>query len=158
MCLMMTQTCLFYWCIGCIGQIYRTAVQEQWNRTVLYINATSVDLGPKCLQLLGMHALVSSYPYGKEKISALNTLLAQDFPDMLGEVDTKHRSGRGNKGFLLYIASRGPACFKLFTKKKKNTPKVMALPPTSANLLQLALRAYLQAMLWKSSRPSRPTQ
>ena len=36
----------------------------------------------------------------------------------------------------------GSACSKLF-------PKVMALPPTSANLLQLALRAYLQTMLWK---------
>ena len=45
----------------------------------------------------------------------------------------------------------GPACFKLFTKKKNKTPKVMALPPTSANLLQLALRAYLQTMLWKAA-------
>ena len=40
---------------------------ERWDRTVLYINATSVDLGPKCLQLLGMHALsgcnTTSYLY-----------------------------------------------------------------------------------------------
>ena len=47
------------------------------------------------MSALGMHALsgcdTSSYPYGKGKISALNTLLAQDFPglaDVLGEVGT----------------------------------------------------------------------
>ena len=48
-------------------------------------------VGPKCLQL---HALSGcAYPYGKGKVSALNTLLAQDFPglaDVLGELDTTH--------------------------------------------------------------------
>ena len=68
---------------------------EQWDGTILDINATSAHLGSKCLQLLGMHALsgcdATSYPYGKGKISALNTLLSGDFPglaDVLGEVDT----------------------------------------------------------------------
>ena len=42
------------------------------------------------------------------------------------------------------------ALFKLITKKKKQ-PKVMALPPTTANLLQHILFAYLQAMLWKAA-------
>ena len=40
-------------------------------------------------------------------------------------------------------------CFKLFTKKKK-TIKIMALPPTSANLLLHVLQAHLQVMLWKA--------
>ena len=82
--------------------------------------------------------------YGKGKISALNTLLAQDIP-RAGEVDTYH-THRSGKVRALYSqipgTSMGSACSKLF-------PKVMALPPTSANLLQLALRAYLQTMLWK---------
>ena len=62
---------------------------DWWDGTVLGINATCADLGPKCLQLLGMLALsgcdtISS----KGKISALNTLLGVDFPclyDVLGE-------------------------------------------------------------------------
>ena len=47
------------------------------------------------MQLLGMHALsgynTTSDPYGKGKISALNTLLAADFPglvDVLSEIGT----------------------------------------------------------------------
>ena len=40
------------------------------------------------------------------------------------------------------------ACFTLLTKNKKS-PKVIALPPTSSNLLLHVLRAYLQVMLWK---------
>ena len=47
------------------------------------------------------------------------------------------------------------ARFSLFTKKKKN-PKVMALPPTSANLLQHILRAHLQVMLWKAANCQGP--
>ena len=42
-------------------------------------------------------------------------------------------------------------CYSIFTKKKKN-PKVMALPPTSTNLLQHMLQAaHLQIMLWKAA-------
>ena len=41
-------------------------------------------------------------------------------------------------------------CYNIFTKKKRN-PKVMALPPTSANLLQHMLRTHLQIMLWKAA-------
>ena len=39
--------------------------------------------------------------------------------------------------------------YKIFTKKKGN-PKVMALPPISANILQHILRAHLQVMLWNA--------
>ncbi len=46
------------------------------------------------------------------------------------------------------------ARFKLFTKKK--SPKIMALPPTYANLLQHALRAHLQVMLWKAADQQAP--
>ena len=97
MCSVMTQMCLSYWCTGCIGLIYsvRCRWNDGWDGTILDINATSAHLGSKCLQLLGMHALSgcdeTSYPYGKGKISALNTLLSGDFPglaDVLGEVDT----------------------------------------------------------------------
>ena len=70
---------------------------ERWDGTVLNINATCADLGPKCLQLLGIHALsgcdTTSYPYGKRKISALNIWLAHDYSgmaDVLGEVGTTH--------------------------------------------------------------------
>ena len=56
---------------------------ERWDGTILDINATSAHLRPKCSQFLGMHALrgcdTTSYPYGKGKISALNTLLSGDF-------------------------------------------------------------------------------
>ena len=41
-------------------------------------------------------------------------------------------------------------CYNIFTKKKRN-PKVMALPPTSADPLQHMLWADLQTMLWKAA-------
>ena len=161
MCLMMTQTCLFYWCIGCIGQIYRTAVQERWNRTVLYINATSVDLGPKCFQLLGMHALVSSYPYGKEKISALNTLLAQDFPDVLGEVDTTHTDlVEATKAFFctLYSQLPGGQPASNSSPRRRRTPQSDG-PTSNIRKPVAACSAGLSTnYVVESSSPSRPTQ
>ena len=41
-------------------------------------------------------------------------------------------------------------CYNIFTKKKRN-PKGMALPPTSANLLQHMLWDHLQIMLRKAA-------
>ena len=92
-----TDMYVLYW-------VYRVDLEllckVQWSGGIepsYYINATCADLGPKCLQLLGMHVLsgcdTTSCPYGKGKISALNTLLVQDFrglADVLGEVDTTH--------------------------------------------------------------------
>jgi len=123
---------------------------------VLDINATCADLGEKCLQLLGVHALSGcdtvSYPYGKGKISALNTLLTGDFPGLaheLGEVEATHTDlmeAAQTYFCALYCQPSGTsmenAHFKLFTKKKKAT-KIMALPPTSANLLLHVLQAHL---------------
>ena len=161
---------LVYWVYRADLELLCKVQMERWDRTVLNINATCEDLGPKCLQLLGMHALsgcdTTSYPYGKGKISALNTLLAQDFPglaDVLGEVDATHTDlVEATTPFFCALYRQLPgtsmesARFKLFTKKKKKTPKVMALPPTSANLLQHALLAHLQTMLWKAAEHQGP--
>ena len=38
-------------------QLSCSVQMERWNGVVLNINATCTELGPKCLQLLGMHAL-----------------------------------------------------------------------------------------------------
>ncbi len=165
---------LSYWCIGytelaCSARCRWSGGTERWDGTVLDINATCSDLGPKCLQLLDIHALTGcdtvSYPYGKGKISALNTLLAGDFPGLahvLGEVETTHTDlMKATESFFtaLYRQPLGTAIedarFTLFTKKKK-TPKIMALPPTSANLLLHVLRAHLQVMLWKAADQEAP--
>ena len=69
---------LVYW----VWQIQlNSAVQmERWNGVVIYINATCLFLGSKCLQLPGMHAISGcdtvAYPFNKGKISALNILKA----------------------------------------------------------------------------------
>ena len=152
---------LVYWVYRADLELLCKVQMERWDGTVLNINATCADLGPKCLQLLGMHALSGcDTRHGKGKISALNTLLAQDFPglaDVLGEVGTTQADLiEAAKPFFAALYRQLPgttmesARFKLFTKKKKS-PKVMALPPTSANLLQHVLRAHLQTMLWKAA-------
>ena len=73
---------------------------------------------------------------------------------MLSEVGTIHADlVEAKKPFFSALYHQLPgtsmesAIFKLFTKKKKS-PTVMALPPTSANLLQ---HAHLQTMLWKAA-------
>ena len=73
---------LVYWVYWADLELLCKLQMQRWDRTVLCINATCVDIGPKCLQLLGMHTLsgCDTTSYGKGKISALNTLLAQDFP------------------------------------------------------------------------------
>ena len=158
---------LVYW-------VHRAGLQckvqmERWDGTVLDINATCADLGEKCFQLLGMHALSGcdtvSYPYGKGKISALNTLLTGNFPGLaheLGEVDATHTDLMEAAQQFFCALYRQPsgtsmenARFKLFTKKKKAT-KIMALPPTSANLLLHVLWAHLQVMLWKAADQQAP--
>jgi hypothetical protein len=58
--------------IECIVQMKR------WNGIVLDINATCTELGPKCVHLLGMHALFGCdalfYPFNKGKMYTLNAL------------------------------------------------------------------------------------
>jgi len=116
--------------------------------------ATCADLGKKYFQLLGVHALSGCdtvlYSYGKGKVSALNTLLTGDFPRIaneLGEVKATHADLMEAAQTYFCALYRQPsgtsmenARFKLFTKEKEIT-KIMALPPTSANLLLHALAA-----------------
>ena len=136
---------------------------ERWDGSVLDINATCANLGQKCLQLLGMHALsgcdTTSYPYGKGKVTALNTMISGNYQGLatVGDVGTT-QAELMTAAMSFFIALYGQpqgtsmeaARFALFAKKKKN-PKVMALPPTSANLMQHILRAHLQVMLWKAA-------
>ena len=54
---------------------------ERWDGSVLDINAACATLGQKCEQLPAMHALTgcdtTSYPYGKGKVTALNTMISE---------------------------------------------------------------------------------
>lgn len=141
---------------------------ERWDGMILDINATCANLGPKCLQLLGMHALsgcdTTSYPYCKGKIRALNTLLSGEFPGLadIGEISMTE-TGLFQAALPFFTAlyqqlpgtSMESARYNLFAKRK-NTPKIMALPPTSANLLYHVLRAHLQVMLWKAADHQAP--
>ena len=102
-----------------------------------------------------------THPYGKGKISALNTLLAGEFPDLahvLGEVETTHSDlMKATKPFFtaLYHQPLGTSMedtrFTLFTNETP-PPQIMALPPTSANRLLHVLQAHLQVMLMEGSR------
>ena len=137
---------------------------ERWDGTVLDINATCADLGPQCLQLIGMHVIsgcdTTSYPYGKGKFSALKTMLDGDFPgldDVLGEVGATHDDLlKTATPFSLALygqpaeTSIESARFPLYTLNKKS-PKVTALPPPSPNLFLHVLRVHLQTMLWKAA-------
>ena len=83
---------------------------ERWNGVVLNINATCIEMGPKCLQLLGMYALSGcdtvSYPFNKGKLSALNVLKSGDFPGLfqvLGEEDAT--DGHRTKVLRCYVWS-----------------------------------------------------
>ena len=74
---------------------------------VVDINATCTELGPKCVQLMGnwvcmflMDATLCPTPFNKGKISALNTLQADDFPGLyqvLGEEFRRY----GNRSTVL---------------------------------------------------------
>ena len=142
---------------------------ERWDGTVLEINATCADLGPQCLQLLGMHAIsgcdTTSYPYAKGKFSVLKTMLDGDIPgldDVLGEFGATH-DDLLKTATTFFLALYGQptetsiesARFTLYTRNKKS-PKVKALPPTSPNLFLHVLRAHLQTMLWKAADQQSP--
>ena len=120
---------------------------ERWDRTVLNINATCRSKMPS----VAWHACPRIY-MAKGRLVCLNTLLAQDFPGLADVLDTTHRDlVEATLYHQLPGTSMESAWFKLFTKKEKKTPKMMALPPTSANLLQHALQDHLQTILWKAA-------
>lgn len=160
---------LVYW-------VYKADVQsqvqlEKWDGTLLNINQTCKNLGSKCLQIIGMHALSGcdtvSYPFGKGKASAISILTdtkkvssqcdLSSLYTVLGETNAKHcelLECGANFFALLWGMPVGMSMEdvrnKLFSKNKKGI-KIMSLPPTSSNVLLHTLRAHLQVMLWKSA-------
>ena len=94
---------LVYWVWK--AQLSCSVQMKPWDGSIIDINATCNELGPKCLKLLGMHALSGcdavSYPFNKGKVAALNVLKAGNFPnvfDTLGEegvsLDSVRETGR----------------------------------------------------------------
>ena len=69
---------------------------ERWDGSVFDINAICTDLGQKCLQLLSMHVLngcdTISYPYGKENLTALITMVSEIYQCLaiIGDIDSTH--------------------------------------------------------------------
>lgn len=72
-------------CAACVLDVPKKNIQatgqmERWNGSVWEINATCSQLGPKCLQILGMRYSAGSdttaHMHGKGKVSALKTLIA----------------------------------------------------------------------------------
>ena len=122
-----------------------------------------MQLGSKCLQLLGMHALSGcdtvSYPFNKGKVSALNALMVGDFPELfqvLGEANATRGEllQTGQRFFCAMYdqpagTSMSQARYQMYSKKKGKPLRIMALPPTEKNLLLHVMRAHLQMMLWK---------
>ena len=120
--------------------------------------------------LTGMHVLSGcdtvSYPFNKGKISALNTLQAGDFPGLyqvLGKEDATH-SDLMETGQMFFAALCGQALgttmsearYRIYSRKKGKPMRIMAIPPTEANLYILVRRAHLQMMLWKATDQQGP--
>ena len=83
---------------------------EKWDGTVLDIRATVDNLGDKCGELLGMHALSGcdtvSYPCYKGKKSAFKVLANSDIPrlqDVLGEPDVSHDQIKATAGSFFLV-------------------------------------------------------
>lgn len=151
-------------------KIQATVQMERSDGTVWNINAICEKLGPKCLQILGMHYLTgsdtTSYLYRKGKVSALKTLKASDFPGLytvLGELDaTPTQLMEVGQAFFCALYGQVPgttmnaARYHLYTKKPGKHLKIMSLPPTDVNLFQHILRAHLQTILAKAADQTAP--
>ena len=115
--LVMALMSLFYWSIGCT-ELDCSVRYRWWDGTVLDINATCVDLGKKCLQLIGVRALRGCdtvlYPYELSEVEATHIDLMEAAQTYFCAL---YRQPSGT--------SMENARFKLFTKKKKTT-KIMA--------------------------------
>ena len=137
---------LVYWVYR--HQIQATVQMERWDGTVWDINKTCDQLGPKCLQILGMHNLtgsdITSYLFGKGKVSALNILMAGDFLELnsaLGEIDASHEQlAQLGQTFFCALYGQKPGTtmsetrYQIYTRKSGKLPKLMSLPPTEQNL------------------------
>ena len=138
---------------------------ERWAGSVLDINAICADLVQKCLQLLFKHALSSCdttfYTYGKGNVTALNNMVSGIYQCLaiIGGIDTTQTElmNAAMPSFVSLWSTTSnihgiylPQYIHKKNRKKRN-PKVMALHPTSANLLQHMFCAHLQIMLWKAA-------
>ena len=145
-----------------------TVQMQKWNGIVFNINETVALLGPKCQNILSVHALSGcdtvSYPYGKGKLSAFNVLKMEDLLNMekIGnENSTQQELLAASTQFFLSLyrqknaTNLNEARYNMY-KKKKNKPNLKTLPPTDLNLLEHTLRSHLQVMLWKSANKSEP--
>ena len=161
---------LVYW-------VYRKNIQaivqmEWWDGSVWDINATCSQLGPKCLQILGMHYIAgsdtTSYKYSKGKVSALKTLIAGDFSGLysaFGELDATHAQlmEAGQVFFcVLYGQQEGTtmseAIYHIYIQKAGKLLKIMLLPPTDKNLFLHILCTDLQTLLAKSANQQAPPE
>ena len=95
----------------------------RWDGSVLDINVTCADLGQKSMQLLGMHALsgcdTTSYPYGKGKFTALNTMVYGNYRglatiDDIGTIQTDLM----NATMLFFVA--------IYSKHQEHTWNLLA--------------------------------
>ena len=146
-------------------QLHSAVQMERWNGVVIDINATCLLLGSKCLQLPGMHAISGcdtvSYPFNKGKISALNILKAEEFAaryEVLGKENATDAElmETGRRFFTaVYDQPEGTSMSlarnNLYTRKKGKPLRIMALPPTEANMLLHMKRVHLQVTLWKAA-------
>ena len=158
---------LVYWVWK--NQIQSRVHMERWDHTILDINATCANLGDKCGQLLGAHALsgcdTTSYLFGKGKVLAINTLKKGNFQSLhtiLGEPNMNQANVFDcGKQFITAIynapgsISMEEMRYHVFTKQKKK-PKLINLPPTSANLHHHILRSHLQVMMLKAADQKEP--
>lgn len=154
---------LVYW-------VYKASIAsdiqiENWRGDVLSVNASCENLGPKSLQLLGMHFLTgsdtTSYFFGKGKPSALKTLLNGDFEGLdtvFGEPGANHSDLiAAGEAFVCALyglpigTSMAEARYQLYTRKRGKPLKVMALPPTRQNLSLHIMRAHHATILSKSA-------
>ena len=146
-------------------QLHSAVQMERWNGVVIYINSTCLLLGSKCLQLPGMHDISGcdtvSYPFNKGKISALNILKAGEFTALYEVLGEESATGAdlmetGRRFFTaMYGQPEGTsmslARYNLYTRKKGKPFRIMALPPTEANMLLHLKRVHLQVTLWKAA-------
>ena len=100
---------------------------EHWDGLVLDINATCADISQKCMQLLCMHALsgcdTTSFPYGKGKVTALNTIAIAT----IGDDGTTHTELiHAAMPLIVALYSQPPETsmastyYNIFKKKKRN--------------------------------------
>ena len=68
----------FYWKLRPLAAI----TMKRFDAKTIYVNATAMALGDKCVQLLHMHAITGcdsvSYPFGKGKVSSLKVIIDSD--------------------------------------------------------------------------------